>query len=351
MSARRKLGFALWPEADRAMWAALVRNGDLLDGRGPFAHLRPATIGVRRTGYAFWLGFLADQGADLSAEPPSARVSDARLWAYLASLEGLSPGSQAQRVVSLHLVLRAAAPRRDWSRLAAAAARLQRIEGRRSRTRSAAAQVSAMDLAALGLTLIDEAERMTDLDPVLRAVRARDGAAICALACFPLRIGNFAALEIGRTLIDLGDAYAIRIEPEAAKAGRAIEAVAPEPAGRVLRVYLERHRPALATRRSGRAVWLAKSGVPYSAYKFSERIATVTAERLGVRVSAHRFRTCAAATIAELAPERAEIIRALLAHSTAKVGDRAYNQASMRRAVKAHQDALRRAMRERTRRR
>lgn len=323
MRSRRALPFDAWPPADRAMWEALVADGDILDGRGPFAHLRPASRALRRHAYGFWLGFLAGSGVDLAAEAPADRMTEPRLRGYLASLEGLQPGTLARQIVNFSLVMKAAAPARDWAQLSAAAARLQRIEARRSRRRHPAAEISAAQLATLGAALIDEADSSDAGDAVARAVLARDGAAIAILSHLPLRIGNLAALEIGTSLTADDAGYSVRFEPESTKAGRAIEARLPPRAADALARYLA-HRPTLAhPTRSGQALWLTRTGAPYPAYKFSERIATVTRQRLGVRISAHRFRICVATTIAEIAPEHAPIIRPLLGHATGAVADRA----------------------------
>lgn len=47
---RPRLGLAEsdWPQADRAMWAALIHRGDVFDGQGAFAELKPLTIKTRR---------------------------------------------------------------------------------------------------------------------------------------------------------------------------------------------------------------------------------------------------------------------------------------------------------------
>ncbi|QIE56655.1 site-specific integrase [Pikeienuella piscinae] len=338
---RRRLRVADWPDADRAMWVELFRTGDILDGAGPLAHLRPATRGIHETAYAFWLGFLRDAGVDLAAEAPVERMTDVRLLAYLTALDGLSLASRAQRVHRLYLTLRAAAPRRDWARLRTAALRLQRLESRAGARRLPAAEVSAATLVQLGAALVREAQDDPGLDPVARAVRARDGAAILLLAYCPLRIGNFARLESGRSLLESGDGYVIVIEPEAAKAGRSITMSVAAPAAAALRLWLGDHRPVLAkAERSGAFVWLARTGAPYAPYKFSERIAAITRLRLGAPISAHRFRACAATTIAEIAPDQARIIQPLLTHSTAKVADKAYNRAAMRTAVERYGEAL-----------
>ena len=342
---RARLGLAEsdWPQADRAVWAALTRRGDVFEGGGAFADLKPLTIKTRKAAYGHWMGFLARAGVDLTAEPPVERATADLVARFIDSMAHLSPATRSQRIVALYLILRGAAPERDWTALSVAAARLQRIEARCGPTRRPPETVSALDLVAFAQELLEEAESATRLAPRTRAVRARDGAAIMALAHLPLRIGNFATLTLGETLIARGGAYAIRIDPEATKAGRAIEAMLAGPASEALRLYIDRHRPALiGPSVSGQRLWLTETGRPYRPYVFSERIAWLTRSRFGVRVSAHRFRACAATLIAEQAPDEAGIIRPLLSHATARVADRHCNQARMRAAVEAHAETLRR---------
>ncbi len=100
---RRRLPMAQSPTADRAIWDALFREGDILDGSGPLTHLRPATRGIHAMAVSFWLGFLASDGVDLAAEAPMDRITDARLERYLGALDGLSSASKAQWVHRLWL--------------------------------------------------------------------------------------------------------------------------------------------------------------------------------------------------------------------------------------------------------
>ena len=342
---RARLGLAEseWPAADHAMWSALMHRGDVFEESGAFADLKPLTLKTRRVAYGHWLRFLKRTGVALEAEPPAERATADRVARFIDSLGHLSPATRSQRVVALYLILRGAAPERDWTALSTAAARLQRLEARCGPRRRPSEAVSALDLVAFAQELLDKAETAMRLSPRTRAILARDGAAFMALVHLPLRIGNFATLTLGETLIVRREAFAIRIEPEATKAGRAIEAVLPRPASEALRLYIDRHRPALVDpTASGQRVWLTEAGRPYRPYVFSERIAWLTRSRFGVRVSAHRFRACAATLIAEFAPEQAGIIRPLLAHATARVADRHYNSARMRAAVEVHAENLRR---------
>jgi hypothetical protein len=55
-------------------------------------------------------------------------------------------------------------------------------------------------LVEAGLTLIAEAERSDGPTKLARARMVRNGLMVALLACCPVRLKNFAALEIGRVL-------------------------------------------------------------------------------------------------------------------------------------------------------
>ena len=55
-------------------------------------------------------------------------------------------------------------------------------------------------LVEAGLTIITEAESSEDLSLFKRGIAFRNGLMVALLALYPIRIKNFAALEIGRTL-------------------------------------------------------------------------------------------------------------------------------------------------------
>jgi hypothetical protein len=111
--ARLGLAEVDWPRADHAMWQSLTRQGDVFDGHGAFADLKPHTIKTRRAAYAHWLGFLTRADVDLHAVPPAARATADWIARYIESLGHLSPATRSQRIVALYLTLRAAAPECD----------------------------------------------------------------------------------------------------------------------------------------------------------------------------------------------------------------------------------------------
>lgn len=334
MRPRRRLPYAQWPEADRRMWRDLFAEGDILDDGGPLAHLRPATRGIHETSYAFWLGWLRDQGVDLDEETPLERASERRLREYRSSLDRLALGTRAQQFYRLYLTLAAAFPDQDWSRLRTAATGLQRQQSRAAARTGPADLPPVAEVVALGEALIAEAQSRGELKPDERAVRARDGAAILLLTYCPLRIGNLGRLEMGRSLIRTEAGFVISFEPEETKSGAPILFALPRRPDRALRIWLDEFRPCIArSSQSGAHVWISKAGAPMPPYKLSERIADATSLKLGARLSAHRFRSLAATTVAEAAPDHTKLIRPLLTHRSNKVADIHYNRAKMAKAV------------------
>ena len=72
----------------------------------------------------------------------------------------------------------------------------------------------------------------------------------------------------------------------------------------------------------------------------SQRIVKVTKRELGLPISPHLFRHCAATSIAETSPELSRIIRPLLAHTRITTSERYYNRASVLQASRRHTDAI-----------
>lgn len=59
-------------------------------------------------------------------------------------------------------------------------------------------------LVEAGLTLMAEADAADHLTSLKRAAQFRNGLMVALLACCPIRLKNFAALEIGRSVVQNG---------------------------------------------------------------------------------------------------------------------------------------------------
>jgi len=326
----RGLAFRDWPAADRRMWEGLIRDGDVFDGSGPFARARLATLDAWRNAYGFFLGHLVRIGASLETEDPAERATLDRLRSYAKSIDGLAPRTQAGYFAGLFAVLSAAFPTRDWSRLKAAKRNLHRRAEWAGGIRSKAREMTGNVLLELGLTMISEARDASDPLDLKTAGLWRDGMLIAFLAAHPIRIFNFALLEIGETFRPVQSGFRVLVPADASKNHRPFDfTVAPQIAAQ-LDGYLRDCRPVFprgASCASGR-LWLAPHGDPWSHKSIGRRISAHTQARLGIRVTPQRFRHAAATTLAVTEGSDPRLAKALLTHATPNLAERVYNQAT-----------------------
>ena len=78
----------------------------------------------------------------------------------------------------------------------------------------------------------------------------------------------------------------------------------------------------------------------------ADRICEHTKRFLGVRISPHRFRHCAATSIATARPELAALLRPLLGHGAGNTAERYYNRAQMVSASRRYSSEMERIMQE-----
>ena len=83
-------------------------------------------------------------------------------------------------------------------------------------------------------------------------------------------------------------------------------------------------------------LWINQYGFAYAYKHFGERISRVVEKRLGVRVTPHLFRDCAATTIAIADPDHVGMIASLLGHTNGRTGEAYYNQAKGIEAARAN---------------
>jgi len=308
--ARRPLPLAAWPEADRRAWRTALAPGDVLEPGGAAARWRPYSKRNAAQGWGHYLAWLARTGQLEGSEGPHARVTPTRLVGYVEALRarGNAPTTVCSRLSMLDLFLRAVDPgaggdrgplRRLLGRLRAEA------EGAGRRDKRGRLQASH-DLLVLGRRLMQQAEARTgDLPPYRRAVLHRDGLVIALLAARPLRLKNFAALELDRHLVREGLGWRLVIPGAETKTGRPLDLPFPSALVPALEHYLAVHRPVLAAR-SGRgqgqagaaALWLSLEGGSLSAGTLCHQVRQRTRAAFGRSVNPHLFRDCAATSLA-----------------------------------------------------
>ena len=248
---RRCLPLAEWPEPDRAAWAAAHRRGGLLDEDGLAASWAEATSSIIAGGYGRFLSFLAETGDLDLLETPAARITRARVEAYVAYLRERNHSSTtAARLLQLIRAAAVMAPTSNWTWLRRIRSRLRHMAtpARDDRLRL----VPAITVRDLGIDLMRRAETGTGLSPRARAVLFRDGLMICILLACSIRARNFAALSVGTSLQRRGDEWWVCFGPGETKNQRSIDMPLPAAYTGAIARYLDHYRLVLAEDRRRR---------------------------------------------------------------------------------------------------
>src|SRR5262245_17499728 len=154
-------------------------------------------------------------------------------------------------------------------------------------------------LVHAGLTLVAEAESSAK-NPFERARRIRNGLIIALLAICPIRIKNFAALEIAKTFNEVQGNWWITLPRGSTKTGNLEERPIPEFLNHAIELYLSEARPVLINSYPfTNSLWISsRTGQRYTTKNLGTLISKVTLQTVGVDVSPHLFRTAGATTAA-----------------------------------------------------
>ena len=203
--------------------------------------------------------------------------------------------------------------------------------------------VMAEVLVEAGLTLIHEAESSPNLTDLARACQVRNGLMVALLALCPIRRKNFAALEIGRSFVQIHGKWWIVLSAAETKENRPDERPINELLTPVIDRYLGQHRPVLArTDNPPSALWLSSTdGAPMSYVQVGIVIKATTLATVGVDVSPHLFRTSAASTAATRGGENPYLASALLHHTHPSVTNAHYNRATSLSAAESLRQIVR----------
>jgi len=194
-------------------------------------------------------------------------------------------------------------------------------------------------IVEVGLTLIDEAELPVKLPKLTRARLVRNGLMLVLLAQYPIRLKNFAALELGRSIVKIGETWWILLTAAETKEKRADERPIEDEIGEALDKYLKVYRPILCRGTANtNALWLGIDGTAMAEYSIREMITETTRSVLGVAISPHLFRTAATTTVAVHAGEKPHLGSAILHHSHPTVTLENYNRASSISAGRAYRE-------------
>jgi integrase len=332
----RSLPIHLWPIADKAAWEEACRPSLRLKRGGAASHMRSVTQNMLAKRRGYFLDFLSRAGRlDMNAAA-GAQVTPDNVEAYVAELKGrVDSVTVYGSIQKLRRFVQLVAPHRDLDWLIA----IERQLFSEMRPRSKWGRVLFSDvLSDAGLKLMAEAE-VVKRPKLTRARMFRNGLMIALLAYCPVRLKNFAALEIGRSFVDVDGAWWIVLTAAEIKEKRPDERPVPEELTDPINRYLEIYRPILARGGSeSTALWLAMDGKPMSYASMGELITETTRKTSGVNVNPHLFRTSGVTTLATRAGDKPHAGSALLHHRPGPVTQENYNRASSITAGKSLRD-------------
>jgi integrase len=335
----RSLPVHEWPDADRRAWEDACRPGARLKPGGSASYLAPVSREDFARRYGAFLGFLQrtrrlerDAGAATQVILPNVEAYIADLSARVRSVTGWNCVYKLRRASQL------LAPTVDFSWLAEIEKDLALVMEPRSKFDRL---VFTPRLVEAGLTLVAEAESFAK-DDLARARGVRNGLMIALLAHRPIRLKNFAALEIGRTFKEIHGRWWIALPGMSTKSRRADERPVPAFLNRYIDAYINESRPVLlGSSPPMKALWISSTtGRPMTTKNLGILVSKITVGTLGVDVSPHLFRTAAASTAAAYGGNTPHLASVVLGHIDPRVTEEHYNRASSVSASKIYAEIL-----------
>jgi hypothetical protein len=213
----RSLPVSEWPDADRSAWEEACRSGSRLKPGGAASRLAPVSRDDFARRYGAFLGFLQRTNRLEHHAGATTQVTLPNVESYIADLKARVRSVTVYNCV--HQLRRAAqllAPTFDFSWIAEIEKDLAlEMEPRSKFDRL----VLPGRLVEAGMTLVVEAERFARHD-FARARAVRNGLMVTLLALCPIRLKNFAGLEIGHTFKEVDGAWWIALPGHLTKSSR-----------------------------------------------------------------------------------------------------------------------------------
>jgi integrase len=323
----RSLPVSEWPQPDRLAWEAACRPGSRLKPGGAAAYLAAVSREDFARRYGAFLGFLQRScRLDLSAAAAT-QVTPANVHQYLDELQARVRSVTVWNCIyKLRRAAELIAIALDFSWLREIENDLALVAVPRSKYDRL---VLADRLVEAGLTLMTEAQEFGS-DDLVRARTMRNGLMVAILAFNPMRLKNFAALEIGVTFKEVGGKWWVSLPSRSTKTHRPDERALPRLLTPYINHYLTRSRAILLGSPPPTAMlWISSTtGRPMTWKNIGTLISKTTRETIGVDVSPHLFRTAAASTAAIYGGNTPHLASAILSHHDPRVTEEHYNRST-----------------------
>ncbi len=332
-----------WPLAHQAAWERALAKGGLFDEVGEAARWRPRSIEKTRKGYGVWLCWNVHRQVAIDHTHPEDLVTHEAVRAYVEDLQAINSSMtvfcRAQELYDAVRVMARkihGAPGWDWLAMA-----VKNLRARARPSKNKRARLQRADaLERLGYALMAEAEaptrgRSRGLTELQRALAFRDGLMIALLIRRLLRLSNFLALRIGKSLILRETSASIAFGADETKSHRPIEAPIPANLFDALMRYIDHYRPLLLTASKMAkgavtdALWISRDGSELAGISLHNAIRRRTKNAFGSALPPHWFRDASVTTLVNDAPASSRLTAGILGHSTPEIAEKHYNQAPM----------------------
>jgi site-specific recombinase XerD len=336
----RSLLLSEWPEADRAAWQDACRPSVRLKPGGSASYLAEVSREDFARRYGAFLGFLQrKQKLDLQAAAGT-QVTPLNVEQYITELkERVSTVTVWNCIYKLRRASELLDPKADCLWLLEIERDLALVMEPKSKFDRL---VFTRRLVEAGLTLVVEAQEFAKSD-YARAKRIRNGLMIALLGICPIRIKNFAALEIGATFKEVNGSWWIAVSKSSTKTGNIEERRIPDRLNRAIDIYMKQSRPVLM--KSGMApnwLWISsKTGSRFTTKNLGTLISKITLRTLGVDVSPHLFRTAGATTSVTYASDTPHLASGVLGHRDPRVTQEHYIRATSVNAAQTYAEIVR----------
>jgi integrase len=323
----RSLPVREWPDADRRAWEEACRAGSRLKPGGVAGYLAKESRDEFARRYGAFLGFLQRNGRLEARRGAASQVTLPNVEGYVVDLKARVRSVTVWNCIyKLRRAAELLAPSTDFSWLAEIEKDIAlEMEPRSKFDRF----VLTGRLVEAGMTLIVEAESSARHD-LAYARGVRNGIIIALLALCPIRLKNFADLEIGHTFKKVDSSWWITLPGNLTKSRRPDERRVPAVLNRYIDLYLDQSRPLLlGSNPLTNALWISSTtGRRITTKNLGTLISKITLETVGVNVSPHLFRTAAASTAAGYGGNTPHLASALLNHTDPRVTEEHYNRAT-----------------------
>jgi integrase len=316
-----------WPEADRVAWTEACRPGLRLRAGGAASGYAEASREDFARRYGAFLGFLQRSGRLELGAAAGSLVTPRNVEAYVAELQDrVSSVTSWNCVYKLRMTATLMCQTIDLAWLAEIEKDLALVAQPRSKLDRL---VFSDRLAEAGLILIGETRAIDN--EFNRSVTIRNGLMLTVLALCPMRLKNFAELELGTSFLNIDGCWWITIPKAETKTKRTPEErrlppfVTPH-----VDLYVNNARKALlGPGADSNMLWIScTTGVALTKKNLGTLISKLTRQTIGVDVSPHLFRTAAATTAAAYAPHLPYLASAVLGHADERITEEHYNRAN-----------------------